>query len=235
MSDAQAGTPPTPPDDSQKVGTPEAVKDVSGQDAQKWEEALKWKQKAEDYNKVAREKEALEARYQELERLAYGRGAGQATDPTVELVTRLKEQAQYDDVAKATLLNMEMTAKAQAEAWLSGELASVPQNKRANVAALIRNVGYQMSVEQALSIVTDPESEASKARLAQLEAENERLRTARPNGSSPAMTTPSADDGRHLQTIKRSEYLAILQQGGDRAKELMQAVGNNKTRLVADQ
>jgi hypothetical protein len=92
-----------------------------------------------------------------------------------------------------------------------------------------------MGVSDALNLVTDPDSEATKARLAQLEAENERLRTTRPNGVSPAATTPSVGAEGPVSSMKMSEYLAIIQQGGPRARELMQAVGSNRTKLDTSQ
>jgi hypothetical protein len=233
-TDGQAGTPEPKQDGTVTGGTPEGAKDGSGSEDQKWQEALKWKQKAEDFNKVAEEKRILEARNQELERIAYGRGAGQATDPTAERLAALREAATYDPASWAALQSLETAARTEAEVWLTGATLSVPESKREQVKANIRNSGYKMSPEYALSLVTDPDAVVANDRVKQLEAENERLRSAKPNGSSPAAATPSSMGAQHSDTIKRSEYLAVLAQGGQRAKELMQAVGSNKTKLSND-
>ena len=70
-----------------------------------------------------------------------------------------------------------------------------------------------------------------------MEQENERLKSSRPNGVSPAAATPASanrDDGQVQETIKRSDYLAALKRGDDNARALMQAVGTNTTRLIND-
>ena len=237
MSDAQAGTPTPPQDGTPTGGTPATGGDGSGDNEQKWQEALKWKQKAEDFNRLEAEKKSLEARAQQLEQLVYSRGAGQATDPTAELVNQLREQAQYDPVAKGTLMNMEMTAKAQAEAWLAGQLVSVPDAKRERVAAIIRNAGYQIGASQALEMVTDPDTKTLAERLQEAESEIARLKNAKPNGSSPASAVPStasADETGTQTEMKRSEYVATLKRGGQAALDLMKAAGENRVRIVRD-
>jgi hypothetical protein len=205
--------------------------------AQQQKEYMTLKQKAEEFNKLAEEKRALEAQLY-AERAAYSRGAGQATDPQAEMLAQLREQAAYDPVARATLMNMQMTAQAQAEAWLSGQLVSVPEAKRERVAALVRNSNYQMGAVEALSMVTDPETKTLAERLAESEREIARLKNAKPNGSSPASAVPataSADESGGVQEkVKRSEYISILKAGGDRARALMQSVGSNRTKLVDD-
>ena len=237
MSDAQAGTPTPPQDGTPTGGTPATGGDGSGDNEQKWQEALKWKQKAEDFNRLEAEKKAIEARAQQLEQLVYSRGAGQATDPTAELVAQLREQAAYDPVAKATLMNMEMTARSQAEAWLAGQLISVPDAKRDRVAALVRNSGYQMGVSDALSMVTDPDTKTLSEQLEHAQREIARLSNVQKNGSSPAAAVPSsanANDDSGLKEMKRSDYLARIRAGGQAAKDLMRAVGENRTKLVDD-
>ena len=221
MSDGQAGTPPASQDGT-NGGTPATQKDGSGSDDQKWKEALVWKQKAEEFNKVADEKKALEARLAEMERLAYSRGAGQATDPQAELIAQLREQAAYDPVARGTLMNMQMTAQAQAEMWLTQELLSIPEAKRAKVAGIVRGSGYQTSVANALSVVTDPDAESQRLRLAELEAENARLkeRATLPNGASPAFAPPAQAASDNRETLPWSEAKHILKMGGPKAVEL---------------
>ena len=104
MSDAQAGTPAKPEGES-PAPNPPAQQDGSEKDAQKWQEALKWKQKAEEYNRIEAELAAERAKNEELQRIAYG-GGRQATDPRAELVAKLQEQAQYDPASAAALINM---------------------------------------------------------------------------------------------------------------------------------
>jgi hypothetical protein len=236
-SEAQAGTPDPTQGVSENAANPaEQAPEGSERDAQKWKEALVWKQKAEEYNKVAEELAAERARAQELERIAYG-GGRQATDPRAELVLKLKEQAQFDPASEAALYAMREVETTKAELWLANGLLSIPEAKREQVAYLVRNAGYQMSPQQALSVVTDPEAKTLAEKLKELTLENERLKGARPNGVSPAAATPasaSADDGRARETIKMSEYVAILQRGGDEARALKQAVGSNKTKLVRE-
>jgi hypothetical protein len=235
-SDTPAGTPEPAKEVSQSAGTPEATpEDSVTVSAQFKKEALEsWKPAAERANALERQLGEERARREQLERLAYGGGAGQATDPNVELVQQLQEQAQYDPVAKAALMSMKSAAKAEAELWLTKVLHNAPESKRDKAADLIRLSGYQMSPEQALSMVTDPDAEATAKQLAELKQENERLKGVRANGASPATTTPSIPSSAPVETLKRSEYLAILKEGGERAKTLMQAVGNNKTKLLAD-
>jgi len=239
MSDAQAGTPPANAESSQQAeNQQQAGQDDSGLNAQQKKEWMALKQKAEEFNKLAEETKSMKQRLAEYEQAFAARGAGQATDPTAEMIAKLREQAPYDPASQAALLNLEMTAKAQAEAWLAGQLVSVPEKKRDKVAALVRNSMYQMSVQDALSLVTDPDAMTYQERLAEAERELERLRGSKPHGSSPAATTPatsSADDGGGIaKEIKRSEYIATLNRGGPEARALMASVGSNKTRLVDD-
>lgn len=236
MAEAPAGTPASTQDDRKDTGTPAETKEDSVTvSAQFKKEALEsWKPAAEKVNKLEEELKSERAKREELERLAYGGGARQATDPTAELVAQLQEQAQYDPVARAALMNMQSNATTQAELWLSRVLLTVPDTKRDKVASLIRLSNYQMSPEQALSTVSDPDSEATAKKLAELEAEMARLKNVKPNGSSPSTTPPATvSAGEDAQTeIKQSEYLAILRQGGQRALDLKRAVGESKTRLV---
>ena len=237
MSDAQAGTPaPTP--DGTNGGTPVQGQDGSGQDEQKWQEALKWKQKAEDYNRLEQQLRDREARMSQLEQLAYG-GGRQATDPYAEALAQAVEAAKYDTVAQVAVSAERRAVTAEAERWLSDELLNndVPKSKHEQVKYLVRNAGYQMGVHQALGLVTDPESRTLAQQLATTQAELERLKGARPNGSSPGFAAPStasADDGKVGESITPQEYAAVLKQGGARAVELMASVGSGKTKLVRE-
>lgn len=233
MSEAQAGTQATPTPENSNAGQGGAA-DGSGLNAQQQKEWMTLKQKAEEFNRVAEEKKALELRLAQMEQLV-SRGNVQATDPQADLVNRLREQAQYDDVAKATLLNMEMTARAQAEAWLAQQLVSVPEVKRERVAGLVRSSNYQMGVDTALNMVTDPEVKSYEERLREAEETITRLKGAKHNGSSPSATTPataSADESGSQSEMKRSDYIAALKNGAPNAKELMRAAGSGKLKLV---
>jgi hypothetical protein len=183
-----------------------------------------------------------QAQLQELARRAYGGQA--ATDPRAELIAKLQEQAQYDPVAAATLMNMQDSVVSKAENWLKDQLLDneVPKAKRDGVASLIRASGYQMSIQDALSKVTDPESRTLADQLAELRKENDRLKNAKPNGASPAATvSANTDSGEgRTESIKHADYLAALQRAQSpdasdeekaRARSLMHAVGSNKTKL----
>jgi len=236
MSDEQAGTPPSP-DDRSNTGTPGTGQDDSGLNAQQKSEWMALKQKAEQFNRMEQELAASNARATELERIAYGGGARQATDPRAALVAQAQEQAQYDPIAQLALQNTRDNLEMKAELWLANQLLSVPAAKQAQVSALIKNAGYQMDASYALQLVTDPEANTLKEQLATTRAENERLRGAKPNGYSPASAVPatvSEDDGPNRETILMSEYIAALNQGGDKARAIMQAVGSGKTKLVRE-
>jgi hypothetical protein len=214
----QSGTPEATP-----ASANEAAKQGNGQDGseQKWQEALKWKEKAEAYNKLEAEKQAVEQRLAEMERVAYSGSVQAATDPTAELVQQLQEQASYDPASRAALLAMQESAKARAEQWLIGELLNVPDNKRQKVATLVRNSGYQMPVQSALDIVTDPESASYQKRLAELQNENERLKSRVSNGASPSSAFPAADAGSpKSESVPWSEMASTLKRGGSSAREL---------------
>ena len=237
MSESPAGTPQTDPAQSpaqsaQAAGEGSEQVTVSKQFK---EEALKWKQKAEDFNALAAQAEADRQRLAQLERLAYG-GGRQATDPRAERIAKLAEQAQYDEAAWAGLEALREAEVAKAELWLVGATEKVPEAKREQVRALIRSQGYQMSPEAALSMVSDPESKTLAQQLADMKAELERVKTARPNGVSPAAVTPATasagDDPSSGEPIKYEDYIAALQRGDDRARELNAAVGSGKRKLV---
>lgn len=238
MSGEPAGTPE--PTTTQSGDAPSAANGQDGSEQvtvskQFKEEALKsWKPAAEKVNQLEAQLQDAQRRLDELQRQQYGGGQA-ATDPNVELVAQLREQAQYDPVAKATLYNMEMVARTQAEAWLTGQLVDVPANKRAQVADYVRAKGYQVGAADALRILTDPDAAALAQKNAELQAELERLRGARPNGVSPSGTAPaaiSADDGKVKETVTPQEYAATLQAGGAAARALMDAVKTGQTKLV---
>jgi hypothetical protein len=235
MSDAQTGTPPVISPENSQAGQADAG-DGSGLNAQQQKEYMTLKQKAEEFNKLAEEKKALEAQLY-AERAANSRGAGQATDPRAELLAKLREAAPYDPASAAGLLSLEQAAINEAETWLMDAVSSIPEPKRGLVKGLIRSSQYQMPVDRALSLVTDPETKTYAEKLEDAQREIARLKNATKNGSSPASTVSavsSADDVGTVKEIKRSEYIATLKAGGDDARALMQAVGSNRTKLVDD-
>ncbi len=240
-----AGTPDPKPDDT-KGGTPEAGKDDSGQvtvSAQFKKEALEnWKPAAEERNQLRQQLAEKETQLQELARRAYGGQA--ATDPRMARLAQLQEQAAYDPVAAETLELVKDSVITKAESWLSGAMleSEVPKAKRDGVASLIRASNYQMSVEQALSKVTDPDSKTLAQQLADTKQELDRLKNAKPNGASPAAAIPAnsdASEGRP-ETMKMSEYTAVLQAAAregatesekDKARALKLAAGTNKLKI----
>jgi hypothetical protein len=207
------------------------------------DEALRsWKPAAEKVNQLEAQLQDAERRLQELQRQAYGGGQA-ATDPQAELVRQLQEQAQFDPVARATLLTMEQAAISRAEVWLARQVADVPAAKRAQVEDYIRTKGYQVTAEQALRALADPDVKTLAEQLRETQQELERLKGAKPNGSSPSFAPPASvnsDDGKVQESISRAEYLAIVSRGSDRAasdedkeraRTLARAVATNKTRL----
>jgi hypothetical protein len=232
--EAQAGTAAPAPENSEKAGQEKPEQADSGLNAQQKQEWMTLKQKAEEFNKVKAERDALAARLTQMERLAVGQGAGQATDPLAEDLNALREQSAYDPVARATLRTMEMAARANAEAWLAREVAGVPPAKRAQVEELIRNAGYQMRAHDALNLVTDPDSVALSARLKELEAENAKLkeRSVQPHGTSPATTRPASEASppTSKETIPWSEAIRTFKQGGPAAKELRNKMDSGAVR-----
>jgi hypothetical protein len=243
VSDAQAEKPEATPGESE-APNPAASAGDSGNNEQKWQEALKWKEKAENYNALERQLRDRDARLAQLEQLAYG-GGRQATDPYAEALAQAVEAAKYDPVAQVAVSAERRAVTAEAERWLSDEILrhEVPKAKQEQVKYLVRNAGFQMGVEQALSLVTDPDSRNLAQQLAATQAELERMKGAKPNGTSPAFAAPStasADDGKVLERIPRADYLATLNKAQqrdasdeekERAKALMRAVASNKTRL----
>ena len=241
-----AGT-PTPEPGASTAQNPEPTKDDSGLNEQQKKEWMTLKQKAEQFNKLEAELAAERAKTEQLARMAYG--GQQATDPRIQRIAQLQEQAQFGDVVAAEVLETKREVlQIGAEKWLSDQMLEneVPKSKRESVAALIRANGYQMSVSDALNRVTDPDTKTLADQLSELRQENERLKNAKPNGVSPASVTPanvSADEGANPTTMKQSDYLAVLnrahspnanEQDVAKARALMQAAGSNKLKLERD-
>jgi len=244
-----AGT-PTPEPGASTAQNPEPTKDDSGLNEQQKKEWMTLKQKAEQFNKLEAELAAERAKTEQLARMAYG--GQQATDPRIQRIAQLQEQAQFGDVVAAEVLETKREViQLGAEKWLSDQLRlhEVPRNKQDTVADLVRaswSTGNAMSIPDALSRVTDPETKTLSDQLAELRQENERLKNAKPNGVSPASVTPanvSADDGAIQSTMKQSDYLATLnrahspnatEQDVAKARALMQAAGSNKLKLERD-
>lgn len=237
MSGEPAGTPAIDPSQSnaQSGGGEAGSSDQVTVSAQFKREALEhWKPAAEKVNRLESQLQEQQRRFDDLQRQVYGNGQA-ATDPDVELVRQLQEQAQYDPVARMTLRNTEMTLKAQAEAWLSQQLVNVPESKRPQVAEYIRAKGYQVDANHALNVLTDPDTKTLQSKLDEMQTELERLRGARPNGVSPSSAAPAvadAGDGKVKETVSPQEYAATLQAGGPRARALMDAVKAGQTKLV---
>jgi len=242
----QAGTPEATPESS-TAAKPEVAKDDSGLNDQQKKEWMTLKQKAEQFNKLEAELAAERAKTEQLARMAYG--GQQATDPRIQRIAQLQEQAQFGDVVAAEVLETKREVlQIGAEKWLSDQMLEneVPKSKRESVAALIRANGYQMSVSDALNRVTDPDTKTLADQLTELRQENERLKNAKPNGVSPASVTPanvSADEGSDQPTIKASEYVNKLSRAGApdateaeraAARTLKMAVASGRTKMEKD-
>lgn len=226
------------------AGTPESTDKGEKPDDSKVEvsaqfkdEALRvWKPAAEKVNQLEKELADKNERLSRLEQLAYS-GGQKATDPAAEAYAQAMEQAKFDPVAQLAVDSANRAVRNEMELWLANELLSVPDSKKKQVAGLIRNAGYRMGADQALTLVTDPETKTLAEKLADAQKELDRLRNTKPNGTSPASTVPSLagdDDGKTPESIKLSEYTEVLKQGGPRARALMQAVGTNKTKLIRE-
>ena len=241
MSDVQAGT-PTPTPDGSEAGTPVVQKDDSGLNAQQQKEYLTLKQKAEDYNKLEAALREKDAQLEELARRAYGGGQA-ATDPYVEDIAALQQQAEYDPVARVTLRSIQDNMDTKKELWLKDQLLAVPESKRSQVETMIRVSNFRIGAKYALDQMTDPETKTLAQQLADTKAELDRLKGHKPNGTSPGFVPPataSADDGKVPVTITRGEYQAVISAGAqngasdeekERARALMRAVGKNQTRF----
>jgi hypothetical protein len=231
VSDVQAGT-PTPTPDDRTAGTPAVTKDDSGLNAQQQKEYLTLKQKAEDYNKLEAAMREKDLQIEELARRAYGGGQA-ATDPYAEDIAALQQQAEFDPAARVTLRIAQKAEIAGAEAWLAKELLVVPEAKRAQVEDYIRTKGYSVGAKYAMRALTDPETQTLAQKLAETQAELEKLKGARPNGTSPGFVVPAtaSGSGEVLDKITPQDYAAILKQGGANALKLMEAVGSGKTKL----
>jgi len=245
----QAGT-PTPEPGVSAAQNPEPVKDDSALNDQQKKEWMTLKQKAEQFNKLEAELAAERAKTEQLARLAYG--GQQATDPRIQRIAQLQEQAQFGDVVAAEVLETKREViQLGAEKWLSDQLRlhEVPRGKQDSVSDLVRaswSTGNAMSIPDALSRVTDPDTKSLSEQLAALQQENERLKNAKPNGVSPASVTPanvSADEGNDTTPIKLSDYTAALTKARsssatdadrERAAALMKAVGGGKKQLERD-
>ena len=228
-SGVPAGTPAAAPEVTPAGGgTPAAAPEGSeGQvtvSAQFKKEALEsWKPKAEQFNKVEAENRALAAKLEEMQRIAYGGGLRQATDPEAEMIAQLQEQAAYDPTAKAALFALKKATIAEVELDLSEATAELPRQKRELVRQIIRNAKYQMGVDQALSLVSDPDTEDAKAKLAQAQAEIEQLKARPPlaNAASPAAATPTGDAKvAGKETVPWSTIRATLKGGGEAARKM---------------
>jgi hypothetical protein len=236
-SEAQAGTAAPAPENSDKAGQAKPDATDSGLNAQQKQEWMTLKQKAEEFNKLEAEKKALEARLAQMERLAVGQGAGQATDPLTEDLNALREQAAYDPMARELLRTKAEAIQARAEVWLTKEVAKakVPESKREQVEEYVRSKFYQVSVDEALRQVTDPDYMALSARAKELEAENAKLkeRSVQPHGSSPATTPPASEQASPDQEeiVPWSEAQATLKGGGQRAKDLRDKMDGRKVRI----
>jgi hypothetical protein len=233
--EAQTVNPAAAPENRPVTETPDPATPDGGElNATQKQEFFVLKKKAEEFNKLADENRALGARLQQMERLAVGQGAGQATDPEAAEIAALMEQATYDPAIKHLLKLKQESILDRAELWLAKQMAPVPEAKREQVETIIRAYGYQIGAKEALRIVSDPEAETVKQRLAQLEDENKKLkeRGTQSHGTSPATTTPATtSEALDVENMPWSEAQSILRVGGDRAKALRDKMDTRKVKI----
>lgn len=251
MADAlESGTPPTPDgtDPAQGGGTPASGQDgrePSGKPAdpellRQWE----LKTSVENVNKVEaarrkaeEERDELRRRLEEAQRATYGQAQPSQYDT---LVTNLRQEAAYDPVAAERLMVLETAAMSHREAALSTDmdLLGVPSQYKASVVKVIRESGYRIPLNQAISMVIPPENPEVASRLKSVEEENAKLRAqlnaqqSRPS-AGPAWAGGSGGGvARATTTITASEYRAALAEGGTRGATLKADVAANKVRIV---
>ena len=236
MATEQAGTPEAATDGSVvDAGTPSAgTQDGSGLNAQQQQDFINMKVNRENDRKRI---EAQDAEIRRLSDLAYGRGAQAATDPDAETYQALAQNSEFDPASRGAKRAWEEARVARLESELATNLTFIPEAKRKKVAEIVRATGFRANVEQALASLDDPETAAAHAEIVRLKAENERLKK-QPSPAetqrSPAATIPAdADAGAgEDKDMPRSDYVAILRGGGERANALMKAVANGKTKLT---
>lgn len=250
MADAQdAGTqtPPAGTDPTQGGGTPGAGSDGSEPSGKPVDAALAlvWKEKAERVNaaeerakSLERDQEDLRRRLDEAERRSYGQAA---PDPQVQALAELRQRASYDPDAARELGLWQVQAQNLAETRLTQALYTedVPRAIAGRVADMVRQSGYQMSVKQAVEMVTPPENPEVASKLKSMQEENEKLRAQLAQQSTRPSAGPAWAGGGgggavpHAgPTITSSEYAATLAAGGKRAADLRADMAANKVRLV---
>lgn len=217
MVDPQAGTPETEPVVSESAGSAEAVQDGSetAKGLPNVDPALaaEWKSKAERVNKVEEEAAALRAQLQSIQQQAQLQN-----DPLAAMAADLQQRAPYDPDARAQLGILMFQVQQQAENRLVEEmhLLGVPREAWAQVKGMVQTSNYRMPVAQALAAVVPPKDTAMEKRLAEMQAELERLKKgSRPNpASGAASTTPAASTVTQDDTMPVSQYNALLRAGG---------------------
>lgn len=243
MADAQdAGTqtPPAGTDPTQGGGTPGAGSDGSEPSGKPVDAALAlvWKEKAERVNAAEERVRLLEQRLDEAQRQSYGQAA---PDPQVQALAELRQRASYDPDAARELGLWQVQAQNLAETRLTQALYTedVPRAIAGRVADMVRQSGYQMSVQQAVQMLAPPENPEVASKLKSMQEENEKLRAQLASQSTRPSAGPAWAGGSgggavpHAgPTITSSEYAATLAAGGKRAADLRADMAANKVRLV---
>jgi hypothetical protein len=221
----EAGTPQATPPVSESAGTGGQVADGSESAGKPIDHALAmaWKAKAEEGNKALARVQELEQRIAAAQQQQFAQA-----NPLAEMVAELQQQAPYDVNARASLaaLTMQATQQAEMDVFRAMSRSGIPAARQDTVAALVRQSGYRMSVEQADMLARGPEaSDLAK----QLEAERqkrmelEKVLNARTvgggsNGGNPATTTPAAAGAGGALEVPFEEWVNLPKELRDKAK-----------------
>lgn len=226
----EAGTPPTETPGSESAGTGATAADGSEQAGKPVDPALAmaWKAKAERVNEVERRLAEAEAKLEAQRQAQYAQQA--QADPMAQMVQQLRERAQYGDTdAQSQLALMTMTATQQAEGLLMKEMVKrgIPADKWDAVEGLVRQSGYRMSVDHALTLARGSEVpdlakqlEAERKKREELERVLNQRTVGGGSPGNPATTTPAAMSASDVPEMTVEEYTATLQRGGPEALAL---------------
>lgn len=218
----QAGTPEPEPVVSESAGSAAGATDDSEtlEQLQKKladERALRLAQQ-ENVEKANRERE-------ELNRLRQQQAAAQqGQDPRVAFAASLQERAPYDPDAAAQLQLLIGQVRQEAENRLQEEmfLNAVPREAWAQVKGLVQQSNYSMSVADALRSVVPPKDTALEKKLAEMQAEIERLKAPKKvlgASAGAASTMPAAAVSTPEDTMPFSQYKALLAAGGSAGQD----------------
>jgi hypothetical protein len=173
----------------------------------------------------------MQTRMQQLEQVVMGR---QQPNPADEDVQQLRLRAQLGDQdARTTLFIGQQAAEAKFENALTKAMvkAKVQAEDWDEVEALVKQSGYQMSVQDAVKrakgtsnrLEAENETLRKKLEAKEKEVEAERARVRVPTTAVTLAAVP-VESG----TISKAQYDAILRAGGEQAKTIKARVNSAK-------